>query len=104
MTNTQAAQSVREEVLTILRSHQSDLLQRGVKEIAVFGSIARGKSSLSSDVDILVEFSQPIGLFDFIRLKILLEKWVGRNVDLVTPDALHPALRERILKEAIYVR
>jgi len=95
---------MQDEVFAIFRSHQADLFQHGVKDIAVFGSVARGTSSLNSDVDVLVEFSRPVGLFEFIRLKMTLEKWLGRKVDLVTPDALHPALRDRILSEAIHVR
>lgn len=104
MSDTQVSRSIRKEVFSILRVHQVDLLKRGVKDIAVFGSVVRGTASNDSDVDILVEFSQPIGLFEFIRLKMLLEQWIGKRVDLVTPDALHPALRQRILDEAIYVR
>ena len=94
----------REEVFNIISAHQAELLDRGVKDLAVFGSVARGDSSETSDVDILVEFNRAVGLFEFVRLKMLLEKWIGCRVDLVTLDAIHPALRERILKEAIYVR
>ena len=94
----------RNEIFVIISAHQADLRERGVKNLAVFGSVARGDSSESSDVDVLVEFNRPVGLFEFVRLKLLLEDWVGGQVDLVTPDAIHPALRERILKEAIYVR
>ena len=94
----------RELVLSILATHQLELRDRGVKDLAVFGSVARGESTEFSDVDILVEFDRPIGLFEFVRIKLILEKWIGCPVDLVTPDALHPALRERILKEVIYVR
>jgi uncharacterized protein len=97
-------QSELESIFSILRAHQTELAQRGVKEIAIFGSVARGTASTGSDIDILVEFNQPIGLFDFVRLKMLLEQWTGKTVDLVTPDALHPALRQRILDEALYVR
>ena len=93
-----------EEIAIIFRTHEADLKQRGVKDLAIFGSIARGTPSPNSDVDVLVEFNCPVGLFEFVRLKLLLEEWLGRRVDLVTPDALHPALRERILDEAIYVR
>jgi len=49
----------------------------------------------------LVEFAKPIGLFEFVRLKIYLEKLLQRKVDLVTPDALKERMREQILKEAI---
>ncbi len=93
-----------EDLSVIIRAHQTDLNQRGVKNIAVFGSVARGTASYKSDVDILVEFSTPVGVFEFVRLKMQLEEWLGCPVDLVTPDALHPALSKRILNEAIYVR
>jgi len=75
-----------------------------VDSLAVFGSVARGVASPQSDVDILVEFNRPVGLFEFIRLKHFLEQVTGCQVDLVTPDALRPVMRERIMREAIYVR
>ncbi len=94
----------REEIFQIIREHQSELTYRGVSSLAVFGSVARGDSSPDSDLDLLVEFIRPIGLFEFIRLKLFLERVTGRRVDLVTPDALHPVLKDQILGEAIYVR
>ena len=94
----------RDRVFAILRERQADLKQRGVKTLAVFGSVARGEASAESDLDVLVELEHPVGLFDFIRLKNELENLMGCRVDLVTPDALHPRLRERILKEAVYVQ
>jgi uncharacterized protein len=90
-------------VFLILKAHQADLNQRGVKSLAVFGSVARGDATESSDLDVLVEFDRPVGLFEFIRLKYYLEELTGQRVDLVTPDALRPALREAILGEAVYV-
>lgn len=87
----------------ILRAHQADLYLRGVKSLAVFGSFARGESTPNSDIDLLVEFDQPIGLFEFIRLKNYLEELTRRRIDLVTPDALRPSMRESILSEAVHV-
>jgi predicted nucleotidyltransferase len=92
-----------EDIFAIFRTQEEELAQRGVKNLAIFGSFARGEETSASDVDILVVFNRPVGLFEFVRLKMLLEEWLGRQVDLVTPDALHPMLRERILAEAIYV-
>lgn len=94
----------REEIFKIFDTHRVELAKFGVEDLAIFGSVARDTGTESSDVDILVEFNRPIGLFEFVRLKILLEEWIRRPVDLVTPDGLHPALRKRILKEAIHVR
>jgi predicted nucleotidyltransferase len=79
------------------------LHQRGVRSLAVFGSLARGNPTPTSDMDVLVEFDRPVGLFEFIRLKFYLEELTGFPVDLVTPDAIHPALREVILNEAVHV-
>lgn len=48
-----------------------------VEEIGVFGSLVRGQEKTGSDVDILVEFSEPIGIFDFVRLENYLSKLIG---------------------------
>ncbi len=68
-----------------------------MKQAAVFGSVASGKTHRRSDIDILVEFSQPIGLFDFVGLKLELEDALGHKVDLVQYNAIKPLLRDRIL-------
>ena len=90
-------------ISTLFSLHKTDLQQRGVRSLAVFGSLARGSATPTSDMDVLVEFDRPVGLFEFIRLKFYLEELTGFPVDLVTPDALHPALREGILNEAVHV-
>lgn len=74
-----------------------------VKEIGVFGSVARADNTEKSDVDLLVEFSQPIGFFKFIELEEYLGKIIGKKVDLVTKKALKPTLKEEILQEVAYV-
>ena len=91
----------RDEAFAILKSHKQELIKFDVKSLAIFGSVARDEAGPESDVDILVEFAKPIGLFEFVRLKIYLEKLLQRKVDLVTPDALKERMREQILKEAI---
>lgn len=91
----------RDEALQILKSHKQELTRFDVKSLAIFGSVARDEAGPESDVDILVEFAKPIGLFEFVRLKIYLEKLLQRKVDMVTPDALKERMREQILKEAI---
>lgn len=87
----------------LVQSHRDDLRQRGVKSLAVFGSVAKGENTPESDVDFLVEFDHPVGLFEFIRLKYYLEGLTDCRVDLVTQDAIRPGMRESIIKEAIYV-
>lgn len=75
-----------------------------VETIGVFGSFARGEQMPESDIDILVEFSEPntIDLFDFIKLEDFLARKLGIKVDLVTKKALKPMLKEQILRETIY--
>lgn len=91
----------RDEILSTLRQRQADLRARGVRRLSVFGSVARNEARAESDVDLLVEFDRPVGLFAFLDLKEYLEASLGLAVDLVTPDALKPQLRERILREAV---
>jgi predicted nucleotidyltransferase len=85
--------------LEILRRHRTELKGFGVKSLALFGSTVRGEAKPTSDIDILVEFDKPIGLFGFIRLQQRLSEILGRQVDLVTPEGLKPQLRNHILKE-----
>ena len=96
-----AAVTTRELVVRALQEHRCALTEMGVSGLALFGSIARGEEAPGSDVDLLVEFDRQVGLFHFVHVKRYLEEILGRRVDMVTPDALHPALRDRILREAV---
>ena len=68
--------------------------------MGLFGSVARGEQEKQSDIDILVEFSAPIGFFDFIRLENFLSELLGGKVDLVSKKAVKPIL-ERYIKAGI---
>jgi predicted nucleotidyltransferase len=70
-----------------------------VVKAALFGSMARGDSTEKSDVDLLVEFKGDKSLLDLAGLKIEIEEKIGRHVDILTYNSIHPLLRERILKE-----
>jgi hypothetical protein len=74
-----------------------------IKNLGIFGSVARGEQKAGSDIDILVEFYYPIGFFDFVRLENSLSKILNQKVDLVSKKALKPAIKKDILKEVIYV-
>jgi len=93
----------KQEALRCLTRDQKELEQYNVKSLSLFGSVARGEEMESSDVDILVSFGKPIGLFTFIELKEHLEEILGINVDLVTEQALHPHLHDKIIEESIHV-
>ena len=92
---------LRDEVLAKIASHRDALQPFHVKTLAVFGSVARGEAHAESDVDLLVEFSVPVGLFEFVRLRRFLEEILGVRVDLVTPGALKPQFRQAVLREAV---
>ena len=90
--------------LEILRKSQDKILADfGVKKIGIFGSFAKGEQNKKSDIDILVEFNQPIGFFGFVELEDKLGKILKRKVDLVTKKALKPAMKQQVLKDVIYV-
>lgn len=92
-----------DEVQTSLRICKPILEKEyGVARLAVFGSYARSEQSEASDVDLLVELRQPMGL-RFVHLAEFLETVVGLKVDLLTPDAIKPNRREHIMKDLIYV-
>jgi len=93
----------REEVQRLIQGQRQVLQEMGVRSLAVFGSVVQGTSGPDSDVDFLVEFSRPVGLFEFIRLKDTLEGILGSPVDLVTPDALREPMRPIVLQEAVDV-
>jgi predicted nucleotidyltransferase len=69
-----------------------------VSKIGIFGSYSRDEQSDKSDIDILVEFNRPVG-FEFLDLKEYLESLFNKSVDLVTVNALKPAMKDEILSE-----
>jgi predicted nucleotidyltransferase len=74
-----------------------------VKTLGVFGSYVRREQKKGSDLDILVEFHEPIGLFEFMELEQFLEKNMGVKIDLVSKKALKPRIGKHILEEVINV-
>ncbi len=91
----------RDNVLALLNSYKPSLKKFQVKSLLIFGSVARDEANAESDVDLLVEFEQTVGLFTFVRLQRYLETILGCKVDLGTPDSLKEDLREVVLQEAI---
>lgn len=79
------------------------LKQYGVARAAVFGSYARGEGKAESDVDLLIELREPLGLFVFAKLNYTLEDVLQKKVDLVKNTAIKPAFKQSILKDAVYI-
>ncbi len=75
----------------------------GVKSMAIFGSRVSGHAEEDSDLDVLVEFEEPVGLLKFQELEEKLSQGTGLKVDLVMRNTLRPRIGTRILDEAVAV-
>jgi predicted nucleotidyltransferase len=96
--------SALQDILSSLENLKGDgAREYSVKKIGVFGSVARRKEPEQRDVDLLVEFSKPVGLVTFMRLENFLSDRLGERVDLVTADSLKHMIRQEVLAGVVYV-
>jgi hypothetical protein len=99
--------SVRGGRLALLRRSRERLLdaarRHGVRNLRVFGSIARGEETRESDVDLLVELEAGRTLIDLIGFEQEAEEILGVGVDAASPRFLKPRVRDRALREAVPV-
>ncbi|MCK5327634.1 MAG: nucleotidyltransferase family protein [Candidatus Latescibacteria bacterium] len=92
------------EIKQAIQAHSEFMSEKyNVRTMGVFGSYVRGEQKLKSDVDILVEFNEPIGFFKFLELEEYLGSITGRKIDLVSKKALKPRIGKRILEEAVFL-
>lgn len=89
----------------LIEAHRAELLSlarlRGVTSVKVFGSMGRGDAGEASDVDLLVTLSKGTSALALGGLLLDAQELLGRRVDVVTEASLHPALRERVLADAV---
>lgn len=87
-----------------LRAHRSEILElaarHGVRNVRVFGSVARGDDRPDSDVDVLVDVAPGRSLLDVIGFEQDLSDLLERRVEVLTDGGLSPYLQRRILQEA----
>ncbi len=92
-------------MLAELRSRRSEILAtaraRGASRVRVFGSVARGDSTETSDIDFLVDLDDGRGLFDLGGLLMDLQELLGHNVDVVTEAGLRSRVAQRVLDDAV---
>jgi predicted nucleotidyltransferase len=72
-----------------------------IRSIGVFGSWARGEQTEESDVDLLIEFAEPVGLFEFFAVQGKLEDVLGVQVDMTTPGGLKPQIVDRVMHDLL---
>jgi len=89
-------QEIKEKITPILQ-------QYGITKAAIFGSLAKGEATTSSDVDILVEIKGDMSLLDFIGIKIEIEEALKMKVDLVEYNTIKPIIKERILAQQVII-
>lgn len=91
----------------LIEKHREEIrrlaLSRGVRRVRIFGSRASGNAVPESDVDILVDLEDGRSALALGGLLMDLQDLLGKKVDVVTPAALHPKLRDRILKQAVEI-
>ena len=94
----------RDEALALLRAHREELTERfDVSSVYLFGSTARDRATVTSDVDILVDFNGPVTMKQIFDLQSYIEGLVDRPVDLVTRKELKKEIRPYVEAEAIDV-
>ena len=91
------------EIKSVLESNKDALIKKyKIKAIGIFGSLSRNEAVEGSDIDILVEFEEPIGL-DFVLLADELENLLGSKVDLVSSNSIKTRLKKFVEQDLIYV-
>ena len=93
----------KEQVIATLRAHEQELKEAGVVRVRLFGSVARGDASETSDVDLLAQFddTKPISLIGLVHIENRLSDLLGRKVDLVQERSLKARIRANVEREAV---
>jgi uncharacterized protein len=93
-----------EKLKAELEAIKPELKQRyKVETIGIFGSYSRGEQTKKSDLDLLVSFSEPIGIYKFVEVEEFISSKLGVRIDLVQKGALLPMIKEQILNETITI-
>ena len=96
--------TTRQEVTARLRDLKEELASRyDVREIGIFGSVARGEEDEQSDIDLLVEFGSNADLLTYIGLWQFLEDTFGTRIDLVSKGGLRSDMRDAVLQDLVFI-
>jgi len=75
------------------------LKAKGATKVAVFGSYVRNEETPESDIDVMIDFERPIGLFEFVRIERELEELIGVKIDLVMDGGINPLVEKYVMKD-----
>jgi predicted nucleotidyltransferase len=93
-----------DETLRLLSDRMPEMRQRfGVRDLAIFGSVARNEARPDSDLDLLVEFADRPSFDNYMGLRLYLQELFGVRIDLATAGALRKEIRPRVIEETVYV-
>ena len=93
-----------DEIRDTLKKHKEEVMRDyKVKAIGIFGSVVRGEQGRRSDIDILVDYDELPDLLKLIELERRLQRILRKKVDLVEKSGIRPELRDRILREVVYI-
>ena len=87
---------IKKKVVPILK--EADVIRS-----SLFGSVVRGEATKDSDIDMLVELPKEKSLLDLVRLEHKLEEVLGKKVDLVTYNSIHPLLKGYIYRDELRI-
>lgn len=92
----------RHDAISKLKSSAEAIRRHGVKALYLYGSTAKDKATISSDIDLFFDYDpkSKFNVLDLVSIKRTLEKLLGIDVDLTTRSGLHPLIRKRIEAEA----
>jgi hypothetical protein len=94
----------RQEVMARLKSLKGELATRyDVREIGIFGSVARQEHDDVSDIDLLVEFGSHADLLTYIGLWQYLEDSFGIKIDLVSKGGLRREMRDAVMRDVVFI-
>jgi len=92
------------QIITTLQQHKKTLHDRyKVQRLGVFGSYVRGDIHSGSDVDVLIEFYEPVSLLALVSLENYISDILGIKADVVPEEDLRVELKERVLRDAVFV-
>ena len=91
------------EIKNRIRNNTPLLRRYNVSKIGIFGSYVNGMQGETSDVDILVDFSGTVTLFQYVHLADSISDLLDTKVDLVTVSGIKPALKDKIMQEVEWV-